>query len=163
MRNGGHYPDPTPAQAFKRMHKTGVLREAKLEEMDSLRPQPLTLDTISEAEGQTAVITWAKYHEWQYPALRWLHHIPNGGSRHPAEAVTLKRMGVKAGVPDLCLPFSSHGYHGLYIEMKSEKGRVTALQKEWLEGLSKNGYKTVVCFSAESAISELESYLQVDS
>lgn len=155
MRNGGHYPDPTSHKAITR-----VMREADLEQMDSLRKKQVTLDTITEAEEQTAVMTWAKYHEWEFPALRWLHHVPNGGSRHPAEAVTLKRMGVKAGVPDLCLPFPSHGYHGLYIEMKSEKGYASPLQKEWLDALNKNGYKAVVCRGAQSAISELEGYLK---
>ena len=33
-----------------------------------------------------------------------MFRIPNGGSRHPAEAARLKAQGVKAGVPDLCIP-----------------------------------------------------------
>lgn len=157
MRSGTQHPDPTARKAVTR-----VMREAALEEMDSLRKKPLTLETITEADEQEAVMTWAKYNTWKYPALRWLHHIPNGGSRHPAEAVTLKRMGVKAGVPDLCLPFPAHGFHGLYIEMKSEKGYASPLQKEWLEALNGNGYKAVVCRGAQSAINELESYLKED-
>ena len=31
-------------------------------------------------------------------------HIPNGGSRHPAEAARMGARGAKAGVPDLCIP-----------------------------------------------------------
>ena len=53
-------------------------------------------------------------------------------SRHPAEAVHLKRMGVKPGVPDLFLPFPVPPFHGLWIEMKSETGRASAVQKEWI-------------------------------
>ena len=44
--------------------------------------------------------------------------MPNGGKRNPAEAARFKAMGVKAGVPDLCLPVPMNGYAGLYIEMK---------------------------------------------
>lgn len=157
MRNGGHYPDPTSHKAITR-----VMREADLERMDSHRPKPLTLDTISEADEQTKVMEWAALNVRRFPALRWLHHIPNGGSRNVLEAVKLKRMGVKPGVPDLCLPFPSNGYHGLYIEMKSEKGRTTACQSEWIGWLDRNGYRAVVCHGALSAIYELEKYLTED-
>ena len=158
MRNGEGYKDPTAHRAVTR-----VMREAELEKMDSLRKKPVTLDTISEAQEQTAVMTWARYNERKYPMLKWLFHIPNGGSRHPAEAVTLKRMGVKPGVPDLFLPYPVNGYSGLWIEMKAEKGRPTALQKEWLEWLNQQGYRAVVCHGAESAIYEIERYLHEQS
>ena len=154
MKNGEHYKDPTASRAITR-----VMREAKLEEMDSLRPRSVTLDTISEAEEQIAVMTWARYNEKKYSPLKWLHHIPNGGTRNKAEAVQLKRMGVKSGVPDLFLPYPNKNYHGLYIEMKSEKGRPTACQKEWIEWLTKNNYRAVICHGAKSAIYELERYL----
>ena len=140
--------------------KIRVLHEAKMEEMDSLRPKPLTLDKISEEEEQKAVIVWAVYNMKLFPSLRWLYHPPNGGSRHPAEAVNLKKMGVKAGVPDLCLPVARKGYNGLYIEMKSHKGRVSPLQQEWLDGLCQNGYMAVVCHGAEEAIKVLKFYLE---
>ena len=157
MRNGEHYHDPT---AGKALHKVRVAREAALERMDSLRPKPVTVQTISEAQEQEAVMTWARYMERKYPALKLLYHVPNGGSRHPAEAVTLKRMGVKPGVPDLCLPVPSGEYHALYIEMKAEKGRVSALQAEWIADLQKYGNRAVVCYGAQAAIDELERYLK---
>lgn len=46
----------------------------------------------------------------------------NGGSRYMAEAVKLKRMGVKAGFPDITIPIARKGYHGLYIELKRISG-----------------------------------------
>ena len=45
-----------------------------------------------------------------YPDLELLYHVPNGGSRNKAEASKLKRMGVRAGVPDLVLPVPRAGY-----------------------------------------------------
>lgn len=50
----------------------------------------------SEDTEQINVASWAAWNERQYPELKWLHHIPNGGSRNKAEAVKLKQMGVKA-------------------------------------------------------------------
>lgn len=77
----------------------------------------------SEDTEQINVASWAAWNERQYPELKWLHHIPNGGSRNKAEAVKLKQMGVKAGVSDLCLPYPKGIYCGLYIEMKFGDGK----------------------------------------
>lgn len=32
-----------------------------------------------EDTEQEAVISWANWHMQQYPELKWLYHIPNGG------------------------------------------------------------------------------------
>ena len=77
----------------------------------------------SEDTEQINVISWASWQMQKYPELKWLHHIPNGGSRNRAEAIKLKQMGVKSGVSDLCLPYPKGIYCGLYIEMKYDKGR----------------------------------------
>lgn len=116
--------------------------------------------TTSEAEEQMAVIKWADLMSNKHPCLKWLYHCPNGGSRNIAEAANLKRMGVKAGVPDLFLPYPADGCHGLFIEMKSQTGRPTALQKDWLKWLNENGYRAVVCYGTEHAIKVLEYYLR---
>ena len=34
-----------------------------------------------------------------------IHHSPNGGSRHKLEAIKFKKMGVRAGFPDLWISF----------------------------------------------------------
>lgn len=77
----------------------------------------------SEDTEQINVVSWANWNMNRYPELKWLHHVPNGGSRNKQEAVKLKQMGVKAGVSDLCLPYPKGIYCGLYIEMKfGDKG-----------------------------------------
>lgn len=48
-----------------------------------------------------SVMDWARWNQNAHPELELLHHCPNGGSRNKAEAVKLKQMGVKAGIPDL--------------------------------------------------------------
>ena len=55
--------------------------------------------------------------------------IPNGGRRGIIEATIMKKEGVLAGIPDLCIPVASFGYHALYIEMKTETGKLTESQK----------------------------------
>ena len=88
-----------------------------------------------------------------------IYHIPNGGSRNQLEAANLKRQGVKAGVPDLCLPVPKEGYHGLYIEMKYGKNKPTDNQEEWLESLRQYGYKTAVCYGADEARETIKQYI----
>ena len=76
----------------------------------------------TEDQEQIALINWARMQEKKYPELRLLFHIPNGGSRGKAEAGRFRAMGVRAGVPDLCLPVPRGGKHGLFVEMKRTKG-----------------------------------------
>lgn len=86
-------------------------------------------------------------------------HIPNGGLRHKSVAVHMKRLGVKAGVPDLFIPLPMGKFHGLFIEMKRTKGwQVSDSQKEWIIRLKKNGYAAYVCPGADSAINCIEQY-----
>lgn len=59
----------------------------------------------SEDTEQINVVSWAGWNMNRYPELKWLFHVPNGGSRNKQEAVKFKQMGVKAGVSDLCLPY----------------------------------------------------------
>ncbi|WP_304598250.1 VRR-NUC domain-containing protein [Adlercreutzia caecimuris] len=108
---------------------------------------------MSEADEQTAVVEWCDAHG--VPCF----HVPNGGSRHPAEAANLKRQGVRPGVPDLCVPVARCGYHSLWIEMKAPKGRISDAQRGWLDLLRSEGHCAWACFGAESAISLLEAYL----
>lgn len=55
--------------------------------------------------------------EWSenLPELKLMHAIPNGGKRDIRVALKLKEEGVKPGVPDIFLPLSRGGKHGLYI------------------------------------------------
>ncbi len=114
---------------------------------------------MSEVSEQCIVIDWAMLHEGKYPCLRWLHAIPNGGSRNKIEAVNLKRQGVKAGVCDLFLPFAKGDYHGLYIEMKVKPNKLTDLQTRFIDFAVRSGYKAVVCYSAQEAIGVIVGYL----
>ena len=36
----------------------------------------------SEDTEQINVMEWARWNVSKYPELKWLHHIPNGGSRN---------------------------------------------------------------------------------
>ena len=62
---------------------------------------------------------------------------------------------------DLCLPAARRGYHGLYIEMKSEEGVATEEQKEFLRGVSGEGYCAVIAQGVDEAKATLEWYIGI--
>jgi hypothetical protein len=116
-----------------------------------------------ESEEQQAVITWAIMSRGKWPELKMLYHVPNEGARSVTYAAQLKRMGMRRGVPDLCLPVARGGFHGLYIELKRYAGsRVTPEQQEWIEDLAAQGFRAVICYGADEAIAEIKRYLGGD-
>ena len=113
-----------------------------------------------ESEEQTVLFEWARLQSGRYPELSLLYHVPNGGSRNKAEAGRLRAEGVKAGVPDLCLPVARGGFHGLYIELKRERGgKASEDQRGWLDSLSKQGYFAVICEGWNAAAETITKYL----
>lgn len=113
-----------------------------------------------EEQEQIHVFQWAKLQEGKWPELRWMFHIPNGGKRSKVEAARFKAAGVKAGVPDICLPVPRGGYHGLYIELKASCNRATARQNEWLDYLCGAGYRTQICHGFEETVECIKKYLE---
>lgn len=114
----------------------------------------------NESIEQICLFRWAAYSSGAMPELKLLYHIPNGGKRDIATAKKLKAEGVKAGVPDICLPVARGKYHGLYIELKVGKNKTTENQDMWLEALNKNGYYTDVCYGWEEASKVITDYLK---
>lgn len=113
-----------------------------------------------EAAEQTALFRWAGFMSGQFPEIEMLYHIPNGGSRNKIEAAHLKQQGVKAGVPDLCLPVARGEYHGLYIELKYGKNKPTENQKRWIKLLRSQNYKAEVAYGWEEASKIILEYLK---
>lgn len=116
----------------------------------------------SEDQEQILLISWA--HQVKFGDGRlsdYLIHIPNGGSRNIIEASKFKKMGVKAGVPDLQLIVPNGLCHGLWIELKAQKGRVQPSQKLFMQRLEDQGYMCKVCYGFEEAKHEIEKYLSL--
>lgn len=114
---------------------------------------------MNESDHQKALITWARLSVGKYPELRFLYAIPNGGVRTLRTAARLKAEGVLAGVSDLHLPVARGKFHGLWIEMKSESGRLSDAQKSWLNAMTTLGHAVAVCRGWDSARSMIIGYL----
>ena len=120
---------------------------------------------ISENQHQMMVVKGSQQEviRTKWPELKLLYHIPNERYCTPQQGKNLQRMGVKRGVPDLCLPVPRGNYHGLYIEMKAEDGTATQDQKWWGEQLNEQGYIWSVCQGWEEATGLLEFYLNLET
>ena len=116
-----------------------------------------------EHHEQRALISLCQLHENRYPGLELIFHVPNEGKRGKAEAGILAALGLKRGVPDLCLPVARRGWFGLYIEMKRRKNsHATVEQKWWRAKLSMQGYMCVIIEGCEVAWHLIEWYMKGD-
>jgi len=117
---------------------------------------------MTEAQHQAALMKWTQQAgvRAKYPELKFLFHVPNGGARNPIEGKHLKAAGVKRGVPDLMLPVPRGVYHGLWIELKTDKGKASPEQEWWIAELRKNGYAAEVRRGWKEAVGLLVKYLE---
>lgn len=119
----------------------------------------LTAYHKTELQNQMDVIRRSEIVRAKYHQLKLLFHVPNGGTRGTAEAKHRRESGVKPGAPDLYLPAARGGYHSLWIEMKTETGKISQNQDWWGEELRAEGNFVEVCHAGESAVRALEWYM----
>lgn len=111
---------------------------------------------MSESNEQCALAQWL-----DFKRLLWLH-VPNGRARHIVTARKLKAEGVKPGAPDILIftpppQWDFNRPSGVAIELKAPKGgRISPLQKDWLDRLKMCGWHTCVAHGADEAIKFLE-------
>lgn len=143
-KNGEGYTDLTALEGIKRADK-GKINKPK----------------TTEVQEQKSLIEWAKWQEKKYPELKMLMHVPNEGKRSKRYGAELKRMGLKAGFPDLGLFVPRNNKHALFLEMKVGRNKCTDNQKKWIRNLLEQGYEVKVCYSCEEAIQIIKRYLGI--
>jgi hypothetical protein len=82
-------------------------------------------------------------------------HVPNGGYRRKTEAAILKGLGVKAGIPDLICIHRGKVYA---LELKSERGRATAVQRETIIAMEAAGAHVCIATGLDEALKQLEQW-----
>ena len=95
----------------------------------------------------------------QYPK-HTLFAIPNGGKRSAIEAGIMKAEGVLAGVADCFFMKENVQYNGLFIEIKTPKGKQTEKQKEFELRAKAEGYDYKVCRSLEDFMTTINEYIK---
>lgn len=115
---------------------------------------------VNEHALQCAFVDWCRLHETRYPELTLAFAVPNGGVRDKRTVKALSREGMRAGVPDWCLPVSRGRYCGLWIEFKSDRGKLRSEQAAYIAGLRRCQHRVEVCRTVEAAIAVVLDYLK---
>ena len=112
----------------------------------------------SESAEQKAFFRW-----WHLMQSKWPNvvcfAIPNGGARDAITGARLKQEGVLAGVPDIFLAKAASGKHGLFIEMKTKRGKLSERQRDLFPLLETVGYAVIVAHGWKEAADAVELYL----
>ena len=96
---------------------------------------------LSEAQLHHAV---SQFLDAALPQDAIWHHSPNEGKRGWKSQRSLKRNGTRAGWPDIEIIWQGQAY---FIELKSEKGRLTVVQELLQERLWHAGAVVATCRS----------------
>ncbi|HOD53480.1 MAG TPA: VRR-NUC domain-containing protein [Candidatus Cloacimonadota bacterium] len=118
---------------------------------------------MNEHEMQSNFFNWAKSMEEHIPELATIFAIPNAGKRSPGAARYYLQEGLKTGLPDVCLPIrreiGGKQYGALFIEFKSEHGKLTNNQQRMQQTLRLYGNMVVTVWSLASAVDVVGNYL----
>ena len=111
----------------------------------------------TEHQEQVAFFEW--WQVWGRDLPYTPFAIPNGGARHIVAAKKLKSEGVRAGTPDVFIPWPRNGYHGLFLEFKRKMGgTVSPAQKDMIANLRSVGYAVEVVKGWEAAAEIVKKY-----
>ena len=83
-----------------------------------------------------------------------------GGKAYSPTGNKLKAMGKKSGVPDFLIFEPNSSFVGYAIELKVGSNKTSPEQKEWLKRLENNKWKTLVSYSLDEVINEIDNYLR---
>lgn len=110
----------------------------------------------SETSIHLAVMEWVRLHPKLSP---YVLHIPNESKRSPRYGKLLKDMGMRKGVSDLFIALPRNGYHGAWIEIKSDIGKVSPEQFKFIEEMKEVGYYCAVTVGVDQTIETIKWYL----
>lgn len=77
------------------------------------------------------------------------------GGKHAARIGGIRKsMGVRAGIPDLCLVWRGRA---VFVELKTEKGRLSPAQREMHWALTLAGAAVTTCRSVDEVVEFIET------
>lgn len=111
-------------------------------------------------KGEDALLySVCEYLRCQYPQVFWCH-IANERKTSPAMGAKLKKLGVRAGMPDLLIFYKKYHHCGLAIELKYGKNKPTLSQHFCLNQLLISGWKTAIVYEFDEAKRIIDNYFR---
>ena len=116
---------------------------------------------VTESRIQQNLIRWWGLFHRRLGVIdeRLLLAFPLQGARSPRNGARMKAEGMRRGTPDLLLAVARSGMHGLFIELKTETGRVSPFQESLLISLQNQHYSAVLVRGFDQATTVIELYL----
>ena len=116
-----------------------------------------------ESNMQQRCVEWFKYTQPRVLIASFPNGVFIGGTpiQRARRWNRLKAEGAAPGMPDLMVCKARDPYHALFIEMKTEKGKLSFLQKTIHAQLINAGYCVKVCRSFEEFTNTINNYLHV--
>jgi hypothetical protein len=109
-------------------------------------PRRQPIPELDEQEIQRAIV---EHQSWRAHPDTFCFHVSLGGYRRPTEAAILKSIGTIAGSPEgRCYA----------LELKTERGRVTEVQRVTHERLRRASAEVAVAFGLDHALATLERW-----
>ena len=119
------------------------------------RPRPRRRRRVEqETRDHIALATWLR------SAGVFFWHTPNEGKRSATAGRKLKKMGMLPGVADIIIldrPPAHPDVPFVALELKTETGRATLLQQQFLAKVTERGGLARVCHGFADAVSWLQS------
>jgi hypothetical protein len=106
---------------------------------------------MSESQIQSAIMDFLR---WSLPGTYRAFHV-NNTPRNAIHGAQLKRMGMVAGVADICVVRGGEGAAVCFMEVKAPKGSLTKPQKEFRDWCGLNA----VPFGIVRNVSDVENFL----
>ena len=141
---------------------------------------------MSEHDEQKTFFDWVRLNRYLAPslevrkAMKLCYSVPNGAHMGKAQAGKMVAEGMTKGVLDVNLDWPvcdkwmfgqhpldvclesfwyEHTTHGLRIEFKFGRNKLTKEQREMKSLLEEAGYRVAVCYSAKEAVKTVFEYL----
>lgn len=114
---------------------------------------------MTEAQIQTQV---AAYLRMRHPGIVFTATL--GGLRlTPGVVRKIKAAGYHNGIPDLLILAPRGRYHGMALELKSDKGRPSVEQINTIRKLTDAGYYCAITYGAREPIEQIMYYFGEDT
>lgn len=88
----------------------------------------------------------------------YVYSVPNGGHRTKRTAMLMNAEGLMGGVQDIAVSYPRGIYHGMFLEVKTDKGSASKVQKEVKERFSNVGYHCVIEKGFDACLAALKAY-----
>jgi len=88
-------------------------------------------------------------------------HVPNGSKAPPQYRAKLRALGLEAGAPDLLIfsgPDKERLQRPCALELKTEGGKLSTHQREFLDSLAKLGWSVRVAYGLDQALAFLREW-----